>query len=510
MKKKYTLRLFLSLTSSKTHQLTMKKLILSFLVILISGINVIAQVEISADSLKKHVYILASDSLEGRGISTSSGMKAAQYIAGYFEEFGLETIGDSYLHPFNTYLRTTNLVGHNVIGLIEGSDPILKDEYIVLGAHYDHMSFYYNSKGEKIIFNGADDNASGTSSVIELGRALKENSHSLKRSVILIAFDGEESGLIGSTKVLKQDFFPSEQIKLMMSIDMIGRYAESGHCVIGAMGSFVGGNDILDEVAKKHQIKIKNTGKKVSNRTDSGPFGNYGIPALYISSGIIGPYHKPQDDAETIDYDGMKEITELLFDLTIKLSEQEKLEPSKYLIAQTKNGGVPRLRYGLKASFGSSHHNYSDDFYNGKNKFSYEIGIMTQLKITKNISLQPEVLYSSLGSGFPDGNFRTQSISTPVNLVLATAMNQEMKSRLFITAGAYYSYHFSGKAGGESLDFENKFHQSETGLVYGIGIEVFSIFASINFKHGLSDLSKHSEMKKMKSFATYFSLGYMF
>lgn len=488
----------------------MKKHILTFLVILISGINVIAQVEISADSLKKHVYVLASDSLEGRGLSTSSGMKAAQYIARYFEELGIETIGDSYLHPFNTYLSTTNLVGHNVIGLIEGSDPILKDEYIVLGAHYDHVSFYYNSKGEKIIFNGADDNASGTSGVIELGRALKENSHLLKRSVILIAFDGEESGLIGSSKVLRQDFFPSDQIKLMMSIDMIGRYTESESFLFGAMGSLVGGNEILEEVAKNHQIKLKKSGKKVSNRTDSGPFGDYGIPSLYITSGIVGPYHKPEDDAETIDYDGMKKISELLFDLTIKLSEQETLEPSKYLVAQTKNGGVPRLRYGLKANIGGSHHNYSDEFYNGKSKFSYEIGIMTQLKITKNISLQPEVLYSSLGSGFPDGNFRTQSISTPISLVLATTMNQEMKTRLYINAGAYYSYHFSGKAAGESMDFENDFHQTETGLVYGIGLEVFAIFASINFKHGLSDISKDPEMGKMRSFATYFSLGYMF
>ncbi|NPD45371.1 M28 family peptidase [Lentimicrobium sp. S6] len=487
----------------------MKKHILTFLVILISGINVIAQVEVSADSLKKHVYVLASDSLEGRGLSTHSGLKAAHYIAGYFKEFGLETIGDSYLHPFNTYFSTTNLVGHNVIALIEGSDSKLKDEYIVLGAHYDHVSFYYNSKGEKIIYNGADDNASGTSGVIELGRALKENSHLLKRSVILIAFDGEESGLIGSTKVLKQEFFPADDIKLMMSIDMIGRYSESQQCVIGAMASVNGGNDILEEVAKNHQIKIKNSGKKVSQRTDSGPFGDFGIPALYISSGIVGPYHKPQDDAETIDYNGMKEITELLFDLTIKLAEQEKLEPSKYLIAQTKNGGVPRLRYGLKASFGSSHHHYSDDFYNGKNKFSYEIGLMTQLKITKNISLLPEVLYSSMGSGFPDGNFRTQSISTPVSLVLASGMGQ-MNSRFYVSAGAYYSYHFSGKAGGESLDFENRFHQSETGLVFGIGLEVSSIFVSLNFKNGFSEIMKEQDAPKMSSRASYFTIGYMF
>lgn len=486
----------------------MKNHILTLIFLLVSGIPAFAQVEISEVLLRKHVYVLANDSLEGRGLATSSGLKAAQYIAGYFEEIGLEKIGDSYLHPFDTYFKTTNLIGNNVVGLIEGNDSILKNEYIVLGAHYDHISFYYDRKGKKIIYNGADDNASGTSGIIELGRALNENRHLLKRSVIIVAFDGEESGLLGSKKLVNQNFFPIDDVKLMMSIDMIGRLAQSESITIGAIGSLDGGYQVLDKTLDNHRFDKVKTGKKISNRTDSGPFGKKCIPALYISTGIVGPYHEPEDDAITLDYSGMKTITEFLYDFTIEISDQETLEPSKHLTVRSAGRKIPRLRFGAKLNLGRSHHSYYESFYNGKRKFSFETGVMAQLKITKNIALQPEVLYSSFGSGYSGGNYRTNSFSVPISLVFAT--NTYNGPRLFFSIGAYYTHHFSGEAAEETINFGTDFSESENGLTFGFGIELKPMVFSFDFKYGQTDVSIDPLINEdMRSVSSYFSIGFL-
>lgn len=401
------------------------------------------------------------------------------------------------------------LIGNNVVGIIEGSDSALKNEYIVLGAHFDHIS-YKVINDQKVIYNGADDNASGTSAIIEIARVLVQHKNSLKRSIVIVAFDGEESGLIGSMNFIEQKTVPTSNIKLMMSIDMIGRYAASHSLIVGAMGCLEDGDEMLLRIAGRHDIVIKETGKKISERTDSKPFGQVGIPALHVTSGIIGPYHKPEDDANSIDYKGMEKISGLLFDLVVETANRESLLPIRKLTQQIKNEGLPIFRYGLKANVGSSYHAYPHKFYNGKKRFSGEVGVMTQLKITNKISLQPEVLYSTLASGNENGDFRTHSITIPVSLVFATKMDKENKNRFFINLGGYYSKHFSGSEDGKSLDFKNFYQEVETGLVYGFGMEMKSVFVCINMKYGLSNIMRDVKKYEFRSRALYFSLGYMF
>lgn len=474
------------------------------------SINAFGQVIIPADSLKKHVYFLADDSLEGRGMSTPGGTRAANYIAAYFKQIGLKPVGDSYLHPFySKFGESVMLIGNNVVGVIEGSDSTLKEEYIVLGAHFDHVAYSFDD-GVKVIYNGADDNASGTAGIIELGRALIQNKEKLKRSIVIVAFDGEESGLLGSKNFVSQNIVPIKNVKLMMSIDMIGRYAESHSIIMGAMGCLTGGDEMLAAIAEKHDIKIKETGTNISNRTDSKSFGEVGIPALYVTSGIIGPYHKPEDDRETIDYEGMEKISGLLYDLTLQIANSESLVPINKLVNYAQNGGQPIFRYGLKANIGSSHHSYPNEFYSGKHKFSFEAGLLTQLKITKYLSIQPEVMYSTLASDYSTGSFRTHSITTPVSLVLGTAVKKDYNQRFYVNFGGYYSYHFCGSIHGEPIDFDHTFERTETGLVYGIGMEVMSISISVNFKRGLSYLAKDDHLDKILNNATYFSVVYFF
>lgn len=485
----------------------MKKLL--FTLCLFVSLNAIGQVIIPADSLKKHVYFLASDSLEGRGLSTESGKKAANYIAQHFEKNGLSKIGDSYFHPFLMKYGSTMLEGNNVVGIIEGVDSLIKDEYIVLGAHYDHVSFDMVD-GVKFIYNGADDNASGTSAILELGRALVQHKNELKRSVVIVAFDGEESGLVGSGYFVKQGIVPIEKVKLMMSIDMVGRYAESNSLIMGAMGTLIGGEKMLEKLAVKHNIDIKKTGEQISNRTDSKPFGKAGIPALHVSTGIIGPYHKPEDDAETLDYAGMEKVSGLIYELTVVASNNDLLVPIKELVAGTNNKGMPLFRAGAKLSLGGSHHYYPKEFYNGKNKFSFETGLVAQFMSSEHLSLQAEALYSSMASDFIPGNFRTHSITVPLSIVLGTKMNQDIRQRFFVSIGAYYSYNFAGTIGGEKIDFDNNFDRDETGLVCCFGLEVMSVVVSFNSRYGLTNLSRNDEYGEFRNRGVYFTLGYIF
>ena len=196
-----------------------KILVLAAIITLAAPLS--AQFTSTPEQLKEHVYILASDSLLGRGFGTPQGLKAAHYIAAEFEQAGIEALDGHYLHPFMHRSGILNIPGNNVIGVVRGNDPELKNEYIVLGAHYDHLGWKIVD-GDTVVYNGADDNATGSSSIIEIGRNLVERKAELGRSIILVAFDGEESGLIGSNHFLSDSMVAPHQVKLMFSLDMVG------------------------------------------------------------------------------------------------------------------------------------------------------------------------------------------------------------------------------------------------------------------------------------------------
>ena len=161
-----------------------------------------AQDTVLVSSLRKHVAILASDSLSGRAFGFPEKQLAIEYITNQFSSAGFEAWSNDYIQSFQQFNDLYLGEGKNIIGLVEGSDPVLKDEFIILGAHYDHMGWKLEN-GEKVVFNGADDNASGVASIIEIGKILMTKRGELKRSVIIAAFDAEEAGLIGSRMFLE-------------------------------------------------------------------------------------------------------------------------------------------------------------------------------------------------------------------------------------------------------------------------------------------------------------------
>jgi len=159
----------------------MKNLNLFFIIITLM-ITTIGMAQKQADVLEQHVHILAADSLEGRGLGTKGKEKAVDYIVEQFQEAGIQPLLVDFRHDFAFMENLIRVKATNIVGFIEGTDTKLKNEFILLGAHYDHLGYRQHKKG-RTIYNGADDNASGVATIIEVARFLKENQSQLKRSV---------------------------------------------------------------------------------------------------------------------------------------------------------------------------------------------------------------------------------------------------------------------------------------------------------------------------------------
>ncbi|MBI9066365.1 MAG: M20/M25/M40 family metallo-hydrolase [Salinivirgaceae bacterium] len=482
--------------------------IFSITVLSISTLN--AQNKIHADELEKHVVYLASDELEGRGLSTACGEKAAAYIIEHFKSFDIKPYGDTYLHNFSHRLGQTNIEGNNVVGIIEGSDPILKNEYILLGAHYDHIGFKLEGN-EKIVYNGADDNASGVSTIIELGRLLAENKSKLKRSIILVGFDGEESGLIGSNNMVKDAYVPLEKIKVMFSIDMVGMLNTNQGLEMKGIELLNNWQELFVDQAAKHNIKITKKGDGVVSRTDTKPFGDVGIPAISVTTGTKSPYHKPEDDADLLEYDGMEKVANFMYDVTLKLAIEDEISSKMILIAaDEKESKSTIFEYGVRLNLGGNKHNYDKEFFLGKPVFAFEGGVYGKLNMGKRWAFQPELLYSTLGSDYISGKYRTHSISVPVNILFALATTNGVDGTFYLMSGGYYSYFFGGKLDGKKADFDNVFEDSEYGLNAGFIFEIENVQLGFTSKIGLSNLHQDNSLKSITNQGSYFTLGMRF
>lgn len=203
----------------------------------------------------------------------------------------------------------------NVIGYIEGSDPVLKDEYIVIGGHYDHVGLgYYGAMDKKNtgqIHNGADDNASGTAGVIELAEAFSKTKP--KRSIIFIAFTAEENGLLGSRYYAYQNPFRSmENTVAMINLDMIGRN-ENELLWIGGIFYSSEMKDVVEEANKDVGFELLYNVGLLTFGSDQGPFIKKEVPAVFFFAGLHDDYHTPEDDIEKINFSKVKNATKLAY-----------------------------------------------------------------------------------------------------------------------------------------------------------------------------------------------------
>lgn len=260
----------------------------------------------------------------------------------------------------NVNLKFAKETASNMIGFIEGNDPVLKDEYIVVGAHFDHLGLGGIKSGSLnpgtlMIHNGADDNASGTAGILELSHKLMSNRHLLKRSVLVVCFDAEEKGLLGSKYYAENPVRNINNATMMVNMDMIGRL-NNNSVILGGVGSSGNFENIIADTRINHTIDIEtNMGGVDFGRSDHASFYRENIPVLFFFTGAHEDYHKPTDDWDKIDYQGEKEILDFIYDLIIEVSQLEEKLPFAEIETNTTNNQNPvfKVTFGVIPAYGS-------------------------------------------------------------------------------------------------------------------------------------------------------------
>ena len=460
--------------------------------------------ESMTDRLRNHVYTLAADSFMGRSAGSVYAEKAAAYIEKQWDEIGLTPlVGESFHMPFDYKYD-------NLAAIIEGNDPLLKNDYIVVGAHYDHLGNKIGKNGDTIIYNGADDNASGSATLIELGRKLKEIQPTLARSVIMIAFDAEEIGLYGSNEFANNPPFPIENVKLMLSVDMVGWYKASGYLKFSGYGTIKNGKQLFmskNLIPEGLNLQIQNFEKSIFTATDTYGFAKKGVPTLAVTTGSKSPYHKPEDVAELIDYDGMALITEYLTNLVQTVSTDEKYQPSGKIAS--KHRPPSKFELAISTNIGSNHHYYTAGAVDGKSAGAYGIGLTAG--INKGIwGLRPEVYYNYLKAHHPEGDINTQSITVPLNILLQTLASSSARAAIFV--GPYYRYNFSGKQSSSSLDFDNQYYRNEGGINFGVELRVAHVRMGVASRQAFTNFTrtKNEDGAYLRNRGVFYTLSYVF
>ncbi len=239
----------------------------------------------------------------------------------------------------NTEVEEINKLDRNVAGYLEGTDPVLKNEYIVIGAHYDHLGMgiegsLYKGTEEKI-HHGADDNASGTAGVMELAEKLASVKGLLKRSIIFVTFSGEELGLLGSNYFVNNMPVPEDKIITMINLDMVGRLREKALTVYG-MGTSSGWKDLLNK-ENKYQFKLAFNDEGFGPSDHSSFYGK-GIPVLFFFTGVHEDYHRPTDEAKLINSAGEDSILHYVYNLTEDL-DTIAVKPDYIKVARKETSG---------------------------------------------------------------------------------------------------------------------------------------------------------------------------
>lgn len=296
----------------------LKKGILAFALLLSFSLELFSQDEIESQ-LRKHVNALTADSLMGRSVGSKGESIASDYIYKVFREAGITNLYTKSGQDFSFVSDKGDTVySKNVVAIIEGYDPLLKNEFVLIGAHYDHLGFNkikIDGKDTFQIYSGADDNASGVATLLEVAKQIKNEAFNFKRSVIIAAFGAEEAGLMGSWYFVNRAFNYTDKIGLMINLDMVGR---SGGDNFPRVYTVLPGVELSTMLKDISDLPAMISPKIYSNDyfpSDHQPFSSKGIPVALITTGNHRDYHTIKDLPENLDYKTMAEISRYVFEL---------------------------------------------------------------------------------------------------------------------------------------------------------------------------------------------------
>lgn len=306
--------------------------------------------KIDLADLKRHVSTLAADSLEGREAGSRGGKAAAAYLRSE-----LKKLRESLPVPPES-AQEFGREYQNLLVLMKGSDEKLSHEVIVVGAHYDHVG-YGNSNNSQgpfgQIHNGADDNASGSSGVLELIEAFASLPKPPSRSVLFAFWDAEEVGLLGSKHWVAHPTVPLQDVRFALNIDMLGRL-RNGRVVTVGWRSAPGLRQILSNNNEGNQLLLAFQPRVIAD-SDHHPFYASGIPIIHLDTDKHDDYHRPSDDADKIQWDGLRLMSRFAFRIVFEMANRPevpdfrsdaKREPPPYWMTLNATSAAP-VRIGV-------------------------------------------------------------------------------------------------------------------------------------------------------------------
>jgi len=297
---------------------------------------------ITEKELSEHLYIYASDEFEGRDTGAPGQKKAVEYIRNYYKSIGVEP-GDlegDYFQEMSLKMRgrrgqkPKTVETENVVAIIKGSEK--PDEYVIITAHLDHVGV---TDGE--IYNGADDDGSGTVALLEIAEAFKkaaDKGKGPKRSIVFLHVTGEEKGLLGSAYYADNPIYPLENTVVNLNVDMIGRIdptrREKNRDYVYLIGSDHDSVDLhnLSEQTNAESVNMtldyrfndKNDPNRFYYRSDHYNFAKNGIPIIFYFTGTHADYHQPSDTPDKIEYDLLELRSKLIFYTAWNIANRDK------------------------------------------------------------------------------------------------------------------------------------------------------------------------------------------
>jgi hypothetical protein len=288
---------------------------------------------ISEAELAKNLEFLCDAATEGRMSGKKGNIIAADFVKKQYESYGLPTMYHKFkIDKINPGPK--NEIGddftQNVYAWVEGSDPILKDEIVVIAGHLDHIGYgpkMSMARGKIAIHPGADDNASGTVALLEIAKAFSKLKP--KRTIVFQSYSAEELGLIGSRYYCSNPLFPidSPDIKahiFMINLDMIGYLGKGKFLTNFNTGSgSVEITKLITELNQKYSFAKAITSTQGSSGSDHASFYNKGVPIAFMHTGMHNAYHTPDDTPDKLNYQGMEKITRYAFELAWKVANAD-------------------------------------------------------------------------------------------------------------------------------------------------------------------------------------------
>lgn len=286
---------------------------------------------ITEELIRRHVLVIADDSMLGRNTPSPGLEKTAGYVASQFTRLGLTPAGDG-----GSFLQRYPLAGGatvhgpaspepatapNVVGVVRGTDPELRQEYVVISAHMDHVGTSGGSAADTI-WNGADDDASGTAGVLALAEAFAKAPP--KRSLIFLTVSGEEHGLWGSAWFTTHPPVPLDRIVANLNLDMIGRNWKDSIVVIGVEHSDLGAT-VAQVAATRRSLGITPMRdpwpqESFFTRSDHYNFARRGVPALFFFNGVHDDYHQPSDSPDKIDAEKESRVVRFIYYVALSVA----------------------------------------------------------------------------------------------------------------------------------------------------------------------------------------------